>query len=156
MFCKTASSQTLSIAYIDSLVSVIDTSTYRQKTMEGIVTAKPGNDKGGVTETYYLDTISQRLMKVEIAQALYDKKKHITYVELTTYYYEDKLIMVKTSNFDSFGYPSFRKSLSSGVYYYENGTIISSKETGYKHGGINYISKAKTYRDVLYKMYFPN
>ena len=155
IICNFVYSQTKSITQIESIVSNIDTSTYKQKTIEGTVTTKPSKNKGSSTETYYVDTVSKRLIKVEFAEALYDKKKHLTYVELITFYYNsDKLIMVKSSRFDTFGYPSFKKALSSGTYYYSDNTLILSKETGYKHGGIGYISKAETYRDIMFKKVF--
>jgi hypothetical protein len=121
IFYNIAYSQIYSIAQIDSLVWIIDTSNYKQKTLEATVTTKPGKDKGGSAETYYVDTISKRLMKVELAQALSDRKKHLTSVELTSFYYHgNKLIMVRTSRFSTFGYPNFKKALSSGAYYYHD------------------------------------
>ena len=62
--------------------------------------------------------------------------------------------MVKTSRFDNFGYPTFKKGLSSGTYYYQDDSLIQSKETGHKHGGIAYISIAETYRDRLFEKVF--
>jgi hypothetical protein len=156
LFCFESSySQNFSKVQIDSLVSIIDTSNYRQKTIESKATTKPFNYKGAITETYYLDTISKRLMKVEVAQALYNKKKYLTSIELTTYYYSEKLIMVKTSSLDSFGYPSFKKSLSTGNYYYDNSNIILSVETGTKNGGIKYISSSETFLNIMFKKVFP-
>jgi hypothetical protein len=156
LFCfKSSYSQSFSKVQIDSIVTIIDTSNYRQKTIETKVTTKPFNYKGAITETYYLDTISKRLMKVEVAQALYNKKKYLTSIILTTYYYSEKLIMVKTSSLDSFGYPSFRKSLSTGNYYYDGWNIIFIKETGSKDGGISYINSSETYLNILFKKVFP-
>lgn len=149
--CNFVYSQNFSLTQIDSLVLAIDSSIYKQITIDGTVITKPGRDKGSSAQTFYFDSASKRLVKVEVAQAFYDKKKHLTSVELTTYYYCDKLIMVKASRFDTFGYPNFRKTLSSGRYYYMNDALILSNETGYKHGGITYIRTSETYRDVLFK-----
>jgi hypothetical protein len=112
----------LSTPQIDSIVRSIDsTKELRNAVVDGILRPKgKRKPKGGFSDTYLIMPTTNKLVKVERGESLY-------YLDFTTYYlYQDSLIFVNTVRHNVAGDP--HKEVSSGAYYFLNGTLIDKRE----------------------------
>jgi hypothetical protein len=114
----------LTINQIDSIVYSIDsTRNLRNAIVDGTLRPK-GKRKpvGGFSDTYLIASTENRLLKVQHGASLF-------YLDLTTYYFfKDSLIFVKTVRHNI--KDTTANTISSGQYYFSNGSLITRQEQG--------------------------
>ncbi|MVM37938.1 hypothetical protein GO730_10600 [Spirosoma sp. HMF3257] len=123
LFSAPVLGQTFTVTQIDSIVHRIDsTKGLRNAVVDGYLKRK-GNKKlkGGFSDTFWLTPTDNHLVKVERGEAL----NH--YAVRAYYFYNDTLIFVKTSIYES---QLARNRISEGEYYFYADVLLKKREKG--------------------------
>ena len=123
-----AQSNDFSVAQIDRLIKIIDSSKscivisgagpliVRNKKTRKIVR------KGGFTDDEYFDTITKKLTKYEMAEYA-DSNEYFAY-----YFFDEKLIFFSTIKYAKTASSDNNKLISSGRFYFRNDILILKNE----------------------------
>ena len=122
----TAYSQSASsiIEQTNRLAARIDSSRSLKQVYHTMQMPGRGGAEGSVTDIFYIDPATSKLVKVVHNQALF-------YVDTDTYYFDnDALVLTKTvhRNVDD----ATGDYLSKGSYYFQNGKLVHKKEEDQK------------------------
>lgn len=122
VFCSFGQDVESKVLRIDSIAKEVDSiKGLKSAITEGTISLKgKKRKKGGYSDWFYVDTTSNKLVKVIHEQSL-------GYYDIDVYYYlNDTLILTTTSRRETIN--NNDSITSSGRYYFENGDLIHRKE----------------------------
>ncbi|UFH53301.1 hypothetical protein [Spirosoma sp. KNUC1025] len=113
--------QTFTVIQIDSIVRKIDsTSGLRNAIVDGYFKSKGSKgQKGGFSDTFWVTSSDNNLVKVERGEALNQ------FILKAYYFYNNDLIFVKSSTYES---QLSSKRISEGDYYFSAGVLLAKRE----------------------------